>query len=145
MFSKVRKRGEAETGPSGRKGPTIPSLLGTDMTLTGDLVSEGEIQIDGTVDGDVRCARLVVGEVGCIRGQILAEAVLVRGKVDGQIEARAVTLARSARVVGDIVHETLTIEPGAHLEGRCEHRDDVSRPRETHLNVVVSDGAPTGA
>lgn len=136
MFSKARQKA--------RKAPVPPSLLGTDLTVTGDVVAEGEVQIDGTIDGDVRCARLIVGVSGRIRGQIRTDGALIRGSVEGNIEAKQVTLTRTARVVGDIQHETLTIEPGAHLDGRCEHRETVARPGEARFNLVVNDGVPAG-
>lgn len=143
MFSKVKQASRAQAKVAGKQGPAVPSLLGTDFTVTGDIVSEGEVQIDGAVDGDVRCAKLIVGENGRIRGQISADRALIRGAVAGQIEAKSVTLTKSARVVGDIHHETLTIEPGAQLDGRCEHHEVIERTKETRFNVVVSDGVST--
>ena len=140
MFSKASATGRPRGKADGRKGAAVPSLLGPDFTVTGDIVSEGEIQIDGAIDGDVRCARLIVGESGRIRCQISADQALIRGTVDGQIEAKSVVLTSSARVVGDIHHQTLTIEPGAQLDGRCEHHDVIERAKETRFNVVVSDG-----
>ena len=138
MFSKARKSREAGKGGSVRKGHAIPSLLGADMTLTGDLVSEGEIQIDGTVDGDVRCDRLVIGEAGCVRGQILAETALVRGRVDGQIEARAVTLARTARVQGDIVHERYA--DGFDMTTRTRTWSTAKSIASTLIGMLVDEG-----
>jgi cytoskeletal protein CcmA (bactofilin family) len=98
---------------------SMPSIIGADMKVNGDIVSTGEVQIDGRVEGDVKCGRLTVGETGNIKGMVNAEQALVRGRVEGHIEAGAVTLAHTAKVKGDVVHETLTIEPGADIEGLC--------------------------
>ncbi|HIJ64105.1 MAG TPA: polymer-forming cytoskeletal protein [Rhodospirillaceae bacterium] len=107
--------------------PATPSIIGTDCTLTGDVVSQGEVHVDGRVNGDVRCAVLVVGESGFITGEINAETVRVLGSVTGQIHARAVELAKTARVVGDIAHESLAVEAGAYVEGRF-NRQPASLP-----------------
>lgn len=133
MFSKDKPK------PAKTAGSVPPSILSTDFTVTGDLVSEGELQIDGKVNGDVRCTMLTIGVSGCLTGQVFADYALVRGKVEGRIRAHNVTLARTARVVGDIIHESLMIEPGAFIEGRCERLDAVTADSETRLNLVVSE------
>ena len=95
-----------------------PSIIGTNCSLAGDISSDGEVHVDGKVIGDVRCATLVIGEAGGVTGEINAETVRVLGSVTGQITARAVELAKTARIKGDITHETLAVEAGAFVEGR---------------------------
>jgi len=97
---------------------TSPSIIGTNCSLTGDVVSEGEVHVDGKVVGDVRCVTLVIGEEGSVQGEINAETVRVLGSVTGQITSRAVELARTARILGDITHDSLAVEAGAFVEGR---------------------------
>ncbi len=132
MFSRAKPK-------SKKAGASVaPSILSRDFAVTGDLVSDGEVQIDGKVEGEVRCTVLTVGVTGCLTGQVFADHALIRGKVEGQIRAHNVTLTRTARVVGDIVHESLMIEPGAFIEGRCERLDAVSAAPDKRLNLVVS-------
>jgi cytoskeletal protein CcmA (bactofilin family) len=97
---------------------TSPSIIGTNCSLAGDISSDGEVHVDGKVIGDVRCVTLVIGEAGGVTGEINAETVRVLGAVTGQITARAVELAKTARITGDITHETLAVEAGAFVEGR---------------------------
>ncbi len=101
---------------------TSPSIIGTNCSLAGDILSDGEVHIDGQVVGDVRCVTLVIGEAGGVTGEIVAETVRVLGSVTGQIAANAVELARSARIIGDITHDSLSVEAGAHVEGRFNRR-----------------------
>ncbi len=117
MFSRGSK--PDRPGPSGRS--PVPSIIGADLHVTGDLRSGGEIQIDGSVDGDVVSHKILVGESAMIRGELVADVIRIHGTVHGQIRAREVTLARTARMVGDIQHEELAIEQGAFLEGHCRH------------------------
>ena len=133
MFSRAKPKSD-KTGAS-----VAPSILSRDSAVTGDLVSDGEVQIDGKVDGNVRCTMLTVGVSGCLSGQVFADYVLIRGKVEGRIRAHNVTLARTARVVGDIIHESLMIEPGAFIEGRCERLDAVTAEPDKLLNLVVAE------
>lgn len=116
MFSKNNKR--PTTPDQSPQAP--PSIISSDLNIVGDLHSAGEIQIDGTVNGDIRTHALVIGETATIKGEIVADAVRVLGTVNGQIKAKVVKLAASARVIGDILHEDLSIETGAFLEGHCK-------------------------
>lgn len=100
----------------------IPSILAEDMRVTGDVISQGEVQIDGDVIGDVEAHALIIGDSAHIRGQITADIVRVSGSVTGRIKAREVVLTRSAKVEGDILHEVLAIEAGAQLQGNCRRR-----------------------
>ena len=101
-----------------------PSILSADLTITGSIISEGEVQLDGTVDGDVRAASLTIGEEASVKGEVIAENVVIRGRVEGSVRARQVQLAATARVEGDVVHATLAIESGAFFDGHCKRSSD---------------------
>ncbi len=116
MFSKSKKPPSTGTPPP---APS-PSILSADMRVVGDISSQGEIQVDGTIEGDVRAKSVLIGESADIKGEILAEQVQIHGRVNGLIKSRAVHLARTAHVVGDILHESMSIENGAFLEGHCK-------------------------
>ena len=108
-----------------------------DLHVVGDLTSDGEIHIDGRVDGDIRSKTLLIGETAVITGEIVAVSVTIHGTINGQIKARSVTLAKTAHVNGDIVHENLAIEFGAFLEGHCRRMDDKKEAAEGRINLVV--------
>lgn len=103
------------------------SVIGADVRIVGDIITQGEMQIDGQVDGDIACQRLVVGEGGRIAGEVTAEMVQVHGELHGKVNAVTVVIAKSARVVGDITHESLEIEAGAFMEGHCLHKGAAAR------------------
>lgn len=118
MFSKNNKPKASETKLP--LPPAPPSIISRDLNIVGDLTSEGEIQVDGTINGDIRTNVLIIGESARIKGEVVADTVRIMGSVDGQIKAKAVKLAATAHVVGDILHEDLSIETGAFLEGHCK-------------------------
>ena len=107
--------------PAGGPGKTF-SYIGSEVTVTGDIRTEGELHIDGTVTGDVRCGALTQGPHSEVRGNIQAEVARLAGFVDGAVEAGALTLEASARVTGDILYETVAMAEGAEVDGRFKRR-----------------------
>ncbi|WP_299363275.1 polymer-forming cytoskeletal protein [uncultured Paracoccus sp.] len=103
---------------------TGPSLLSADLTVKGDIRTQGDVQIEGNIEGDVRANQLTVGESATIRGEIVAEEVIVNGRVVGRVRGLKVRLSATARVEGDIVHKTIAIESGAHFEGSVQRQED---------------------
>lgn len=98
---------------------TMPSIISAGLHVTGDLVSDGDLQVEGTIEGNVKSRLLTVGESGSVDGEITADQVTVAGSVTGKIKARNVSLTQSARVTGDIAHDSLSIDAGARFEGSC--------------------------
>ena len=98
----------------------VPSIISADLTIEGNLNSTGEIQVDGVVHGDIRCKALIVGVKGSVTGEVSAQTVRMHGAVKGMIRAKSVFLASTARMSGDVEHESLAIEPGAFMEGHCK-------------------------
>ncbi len=139
MFSKSKKEPGNKPAAQVSRTPAAPSIIGPDLRIVGDLSSEGEVQVVGSIDGDIRTKVLLIGESATIKGEIVGDTVHVYGTVNGQIKARAVTLAKSAHVVGNILHENLSIEEGAFLEGHCKRMREGEFQGEGKINLVVKD------
>jgi len=101
-----------------------PSIISADVKMTGTIVSQGEIEFNGHIEGDVRASALTIGDTGAVKGEVVAESVVVRGTVEGRIRGRKVQLCTGAKVRGDIFHASLAIEPNAIFEGAVKHAQD---------------------
>jgi cytoskeletal protein CcmA (bactofilin family) len=110
--------------PPVAKGKAGASVLSSDLTIVGNLRTTGDIQVEGTVEGDIRAHLLTVGESATIRGEIVADDIVVNGRVIGRVRGLKVRLTATARVEGDIIHKTIAIESGAHFEGSVQRQDD---------------------
>ena len=137
MFFKSKKEPGNKPAAQVSRKPGAPSIISADLSIVGDLSGEGEVQVDGSIDGDIRTKTLLISESATVKGEIVVDTVRVYGSVNGQIKARAVTVAKSARVVGDILHEKLSIENGAFLDGHCKHMGEVEDQDEGKINLVV--------
>lgn len=94
------------------------SVIGADVTITGNINASADLHIDGTVEGDITCASLVQGEKSAIHGAVAAESARLAGKVSGSITARDLVILKSAHIEGDVHYDALTIEQGAQVDGR---------------------------
>lgn len=103
------------------------SVIGPDLTITGNLISKGEVQVDGIVEGDIHGSHVVVGETATISGGIIAEEVVIRGHVVGSVRSKRVMLQATSQVEGDIYHQSLSIEQGAMFEGKSRRTTDDPR------------------
>lgn len=106
--------------PNGKRG--MFSVLGTDVTITGNIRATADLHIDGHVDGDVDATNLVQGAESRITGNVRAETARLTGAIDGKVVVRTLVIERTARINGDIDYESITIENGATLDGRLRHK-----------------------
>jgi cytoskeletal protein CcmA (bactofilin family) len=101
--------------PADRRG--APTILGSDLMITGDVTADGHLLIDGRIQGGVEARLVTLGRDGEINGRIEADEVVLHGLVRGTVHARRVHLIRGCRVFADIHHDVLQIDEGAYLEG----------------------------
>ena len=145
MFSKANKQTQSVSALDGKpvSKSSVPSIISPDLRINGDMVCSGDIQIDGWVEGDIQSRNVTVGEGATVHGAVQAENVKICGIVNGQIRADNVVLEKSARVTGDILHKSLSIEQGAFLEGMCKRID--STPAAATLDKGSFLAKPVGA
>ncbi len=127
----------ASTQPSWQLGArpgdrTGPSVIGADLTVVGNLVSRGEVHVEGEIQGDIHGTNVVVGEKAKITGAIVADEIVVRGHVMGSVRGKRVMLQATSHVEGDVFHQALAIEQGAFFEGKSRRSEDptagIARP-----------------
>ena len=132
--------------PNAPKVKAGVSVLSSDLTVVGNLRTTGDIQVEGTVEGDIRAHLLTVGESATIRGEIVADDIVVNGRVIGRVRGLKVRLTSTARVEGDIIHKTIAIESGAHFEGSVQRQEDPLAAAETKaLPMLASRAAAVAA
>lgn len=130
----------APPGQPGVASFSTRSIIGNDLMIVGQglrIITKGTLQVDGRVEGDVVGSEVIIGEKGHVTGVVSGENVVVRGEVNGTIKGLKVVLQSSARVEGDVHHQQLSVEQGAHLDGRVRRPQDISELKPD-LEVPVS-------
>jgi cytoskeletal protein CcmA (bactofilin family) len=102
-------------------GQTLLNLIGSGTIIKGNIVCNGDIRIDGQVDGNVEVGqKLVIGESGKVKGHIIAGDINISGEVLGNISADKTTVLHGkSNVTGDISTQQIIIEQGAQFNGKC--------------------------
>jgi cytoskeletal protein CcmA (bactofilin family) len=101
-----------------------PSLITRDVVIDGNLVTAGELHVDGTIRGNVRARSCVIDMHGLIEGEIVAEEIFVRGRCIGPMRGVHVHLHAGAHVEGDVINESIEIENGAYIYGSIRRSED---------------------
>ena len=123
----------ASTSSQGSPSSNLPSVddsvIGSDLSIEGEAITircKGSLRVDGHIQAELHCAELLVGEQGMIAGSIVADRVVVSGRVEGTIIGDSVVLAPTAHVQGDISSRSLAIEEGALFDGRSRKHTNVA-------------------
>ena len=100
---------------------TSVNLIGGGTIIKGDIISAGDVRIDGTLEGSLNAkGKLVVGPTGSVDGELFCQNADISGQLNGQITvSELLSLKSTSKVTGDIVTNKLSIEPGAVFTGSC--------------------------
>lgn len=118
----------ASTVATQGRSAAVPSLLSSDLIIIGDIKTDGEVQIDGRLDGNVAASKVTIGEQGAVNGKIVGGIVQVRGKVTGMIDALSIELTETANVQAELVQDKLVIANGAFFDGKCTRKSSAPTP-----------------
>ena len=97
------------------------SIIAAGTSLKGDITSNGDIRIDGTLQGNIHCtAKVVIGANGVVEGDIAGQQADIMGKVNGTIKVKELLqLKGGSNINGNIYASKLQIEPSANFNGQC--------------------------
>lgn len=104
-----------------QNGGTLYNALTSGSKIIGTVITDSDMRVDGTIEGEVKCAgKLVIGEQGMIKGTVECQNAEIMGNLDGKIGVKHMLALRStSRLKGDITTGTLMIEPNAIFNGTC--------------------------
>ena len=115
-----------------------PSHLGKDIKISGKIVTEGELQIDGIVEGEIEALKLVIEQSAKIIGSVSSEDLVIKGRIIGPVYGKKVRFGSTARVEGDTFHETIAIEDGAYYEGSIKRHSSLKPVSNLTKNRAAS-------
>lgn len=108
-----------------RNTEKLESLVGADSVFRGHITSKGTLRVDGQVEGNLEADWIVLGEKGCVKGDISARGVVIGGRVEGNLTAKEICEIRNkGQIIGEIVTTKLIISEGAVFHGKSTMRHE---------------------
>ncbi len=117
----------------------VPSIISQTTTVNGDIISDGIIHVDGHVEGDVSCEELVIGLKGSVIGKVTANHLHLYGVLQGQAVVDQLFIAKTAKLIGDAVHNSIAIEPGAYIDGHCIRSGAPIPAEQSKPDLLITD------
>lgn len=119
IFSSGEGDSMPDTQGRGHGRESSLSIVAADLTVTGELKTEGVVKIDGVVEGNIRAARQVlVSKGGVVKGDVYTKEAIVGGRVHGSIHATdRVEVQASAAVHGDMITQRILVHEGGEVNG----------------------------
>lgn len=99
----------------------LPNMIGPGTKIIGNIETNGDIRIDGNIEGNINSkGKVVVGNNGLVKGEVICSNAEISGTVQGKMAiTELLSLKASSKVSGDIKSGKLSIEPGAIFTGTC--------------------------
>ncbi len=118
MAVKINKNGNSDN--------QVPNLIAQGTNIVGDIVSEGDFRIEGSIKGKIHAkGRIVIGKSGSVEGEIVCLNADICGKIEGKIDVKDLTIFKATSSFnGEIITSKISIESGALFSGSCTMTKD---------------------
>ena len=123
IYLKIARRLSKNSGP-------VPGIISEGTKIKGNVTSSGTIHIDGRLEGDINCEELIIGVKGNVTGRVNANNLMLYGTLQGTADVNELFIAKSAKLLGDALHNMIAVEPGAYIDGRCMRKGGSMRAAE---------------
>ena len=103
------------------------NIIGKNTSIIGDVKSEGDFRIDGSVEGTIETTgRVVIGKSGSVSGKVTCNNADIEGKFSGELSVNSLLpLKTTAKIIGDVLISKLSVEPGAEFNATCAMKGSV--------------------
>lgn len=112
---------DKKTKPNSVSQTTERNIIAKNTTFIGDIISEGDFRVDGTIEGSIKTSgRIIIGKDGIIKGKTNCTNADVEGTISGELTVKQLlTLKQTANIQGDVNMGKLSVEPGAIFNVNC--------------------------
>ncbi len=96
------------------------TVISSDVTMNGDLISSGDVEVKGNYEGDIECRNLFIEFGSEVKGTVKAERIIIKGQITGSVNGVRVVLGSTAKVYGDLNSTSLFVDEEALFEGSSQ-------------------------
>jgi cytoskeletal protein CcmA (bactofilin family) len=109
----------------------ISSIIDKSMTVKGEISFTGKARIDGIINGNIEGEHLILSETGKVTGDVSVSSLNCYGSLDGNVKANILTARKNCSIHGKLIAESLTVEPGAAIEGEIKAATKEAKTEQT--------------
>ncbi len=109
----------------------ISSIIDKSMTVKGEISFKGKARIDGIINGNIEGEHLILSETGKVTGDVSVSSLNCYGSLDGNVKANILTARKNCSIHGKLIAESLTVEPGAAIEGEIKAATKEAKTEQT--------------
>ena len=117
------------------------NVIAKNTSIIGDIISEGDFRIDGTLEGNVKTkGRVIIGVEGFVKGKIDAVNSDIEGKFSGELLVQeTLTIKATATISGEVVIGKLSVEPGATFNASCSMKGAIKELNQNEQSKTISE------
>ncbi len=102
------------------EGEAITSIIDKSMLITGEITFKGKAMIDGSINGNISGEHLIISKTGKVTGDVHVASFTCHGEINGNVNATIVVARKECAIRGKLEAGSLTVEPGALLDGEIK-------------------------
>lgn len=99
------------------------TVISTDTKIFGSIETTQNLRVEGTIEGDINCAKLIVAECGLINGDVLAESIESNGTINGTVKTEMLRLTKTSKIDGGVILKNWIVDAGAKVNATCHFTD----------------------
>ena len=131
-INKETSLSEPETEKKKVKDSSSSLMIGEGVTITGTIKADNEVNIQGTIDGDIDCNSVTINQSGNVRGKVQTETMTVEGKAEGEININSLLHIKShGNVSGKVFYGDIQIDEGGKLLGEINFKEQIQKEGES--------------
>ena len=117
------------------------NVVAKNTTINGDIISEGDFRIDGTLEGNIKTkGRVIIGIDGSVKGKIDAVNSDIEGKFSGELLVQeTLTIKATATISGDVIIGKLSVEPGATFNASCSMKGAIKELNQNEQSKTLAE------
>ena len=117
------------------------NVVAKNTTINGDIISEGDFRIDGTLEGNIKTkGRVIIGIDGSVKGKIDAVNSDIEGKFSGELLVQeTLTIKATAIISGDVIIGKLSVEPGATFNASCSMKGAIKELNQNEQSKTLAE------
>ena len=115
------------------------SIISKDLFLKGDLTTDGLLEIEGKIEGNIKGNEITIRESGFVNGNIISNILNIKGNFQGIIKSQRINVSGKANIKGTLEYVSLCVEDGSSIDGDLKRVSEISTQQQRQHTSEVKE------